>query len=325
VREAELRRVLVAELIAAGRDPRAELACLVMRLQGSVVEASRALVASRLDAAPATRRSIEKATAKAIELRPALCARSCHEWTVRDALELVAALAQSGLSAGTIALYVSKLRLVFDFAGAEPNPLRDARVRLPSQLRPETSPPARDELKAIVAALPTRLRLAVCVLEQTAMRVGELCTLTWADVDVLNGRFRLSRERVKTRHPRWVQLEPWLADLIAASCPFDDRSPGRSVFFAGEDALRSALARACRLAGTVLYSPHDLRHRRASLWHDQGLSTRELMARGGWSRSEIAIDTYSHVLLDSGELTQAEWCALLQPNAEQRQPLGVAV
>jgi hypothetical protein len=45
-----------------------------------------------------------------------------------------------------------------------------------------------------------------------------------------------------------------------------------------------------------VYSPHDLRHRRATIWHhDPAISLREQMDLGGWANSRIAIDTYSHV------------------------------
>lgn len=128
------------------------------------------------------------------------------------------------------------------------------------------------------------------------MRIGEIVTLPWDDVDVAGLRFRLSRTRTKTRHPRWVQVPAWLMPYIEASCPVEDRLPGRRVFPFAESTLRNGMARACRAAGIPLYSPHDLRHRRASLWHGQGVTTRELMDRGGWTRSEVPVDTYTHVM-----------------------------
>lgn len=38
----------------------------------------------------------------------------------------------------------------------------------------------------------------------------------------------------------------------------------------GADRLRTAIMRACKAAGVPAFSPHDLRHRRASLWHLSG-------------------------------------------------------
>ena len=298
-REAKSRRDLVAGWLALGLDPKAELARLqqpapVVR---SFAEEAVALIATRHDAAGETVRSKQKALAKIRELRPDLAAKPALEWTVRDVQELVAAMVEAGLKPATIDKYVTDgPKLVLEFAGLDPNPARDRRVKLPRIVRTETKPPTDLETLAILERVPHRLVLGLVVLEQTAMRVGELVTLPWGDVDVVGDRFRLSRARVKTRHPRWVQLPPWLMDVVADSCPLEDRTETRHVFQTTESTLRQAMARACRSAGIPLFSPHDLRHRRASLWHGQGLSVRELMERGGWAKSELPVDLYTHVM-----------------------------
>jgi integrase len=63
-----------------------------------------------------------------------------------------------------------------------------------------------------------------------------------------------------------------------------------------EDGLRNAMIRACRQAGIVVYSPHDLRHRRISLWHHQGVPLRVIQERVGHARASMTLDTYSHVM-----------------------------
>jgi integrase len=47
----------------------------------------------------------------------------------------------------------------------------------------------------------------------------------------------------------------------------------------GADALRTAIAKACKAAAVPPFSPHDLRHRRISLLRRQGRSWADIGAR----------------------------------------------
>ena len=60
--------------------------------------------------------------------------------------------------------------------------------------------------------------------------------------------------------------------------------------------MRDAIGRASRAAGLPLYSPHDLRHRRGSLWHASGMPARELAERLGHSKPSMSLDVYTHVM-----------------------------
>jgi hypothetical protein len=53
-------------------------------------------------------------------------------------------------------------------------------------------------------------------------------------------------------------------------------------------------------------SPDDLRQRRLSLWHHQGVPAKQLAERAGRSRAGMTLDTDSHVLTDPTELTAAD-------------------
>jgi integrase len=69
------------------------------------------------------------------------------------------------------------------------------------------------------------------------------------------------------------------------TCQLEDRVPDRKVFQGLQvSAGRQAMTRACRLAKIPHFSPHDLRHRRLTLWHQQGVPARELAERAGHSR-----------------------------------------
>ena len=56
------------------------------------------------------------------------------------------------------------------------------------------------------------------------------------------------------------------------------------------------MTRACQTAGVPHYHPHDLRHRRITIWHQSGIPARELAERAGHSRPSMSLDVYSHVM-----------------------------
>ena len=63
-----------------------------------------------------------------------------------------------------------------------------------------------------------------------------------------------------------------------------------------------AISRACRDRGVPVFSPHDLRHRRISLLHQQGVSWAEIGARVGQRNLSTTADIYSHVLMSYHEI-----------------------
>jgi integrase len=250
-------------------------------------------VAARLDTSEGTRRNYRKAKDRFSSL---IGARGVHELSVADVQTAVGALTEE-LEPNTIVKYVNTLRQVLDFAEVEPNVARDRRVKLPRVVRDEPEPPDADAVVAMLSKLTRRWLLAFVTTEQTGMRVGEIASLCWRDVDVAGSRFRLRSRETKSRRAKWVPLPAWLMKELAASCPLEDRLPDRRVFQrVDEDGLRNAMIRACRQAGIVVYSPHDLRHRRISLWHHQGVPLRVIQERVGHARASMTLDTYSHVM-----------------------------
>ena len=192
-----------------------------------------------------------------------------------DVAALVGELTEAGLRKQTIRKTVSVLAMILDHHGVQPNPARDPRVKLPREEKRELAPPTADDVLAVYALLPSVYRLPLLVLDATGMRVGELETLTWGDVDSRRGRWRIRTAAAKTRAARWVNPSPVVFDAVDALVPRDDRVPDRPVFGGfGADRFRTALARACIGAGIASFSPHDLRHRRVSLLHAQGLHGR---------------------------------------------------
>ncbi len=295
LREARARRDVVAGELAAGRNPADLLRTLTERPKVRTFEqVFEDFIASRVDVAPATLENYKTARERLV---PLLGASDPLRLSWQDVQEAVTVLC-ADLSPATVRIYVGTLRQVLDFAGCDPNPAKDRRVKLPRSESTIPDPPSESAVAAIVVNAPPKWRLALRVLEQTGMRAGELAKLEWADVDQTNSRFRVRAGKTAAAR-RWVAVPEWLMEDVLEACPPDDRTPERRVFpGATRQVLGVAMRRGCQAAGLTLYSPHDLRHRYASVKIREGVPVTDLAAQLGHARKSMTLDTYSHVLLE---------------------------
>lgn len=72
----------------------------------------------------------------------------------------------------------------------------------------------------------------------------------------------------------------------------------------GDSGARAARSTACKLAGIPHFTPKDLRHRRATIWHHGGVVAKVLAERLGHSKTATQ-DIYTHVI-DPGEVEPGE-------------------
>jgi integrase len=298
-REARARRDWIAGELAALRVPNLEL--LDPEPEARLRDVATAWQSSRISITEGTR------TRHGVELArilPVLGDQSAAAVTKSDVRSLVAQMHGDGLARESIRKTVSTLAQVLDHAEVAPNPARG--VELPEKDVEEVRPPSADHIETVLGAVPARHRLALLTLEASGMRVGELERLTWGDVDEDAQRWRVSAARTKTRRSRWVDVPAPIFEAVLELLPREDRDLEARVFTESTaDRLRTALARACRATGTPLFSPHDLRHRRASLWHLAGVSAAEASSRLGHSPTEH-LRTYAHVVLDRREIDRLE-------------------
>jgi integrase len=298
MKEARARRDVIAGELAAGRNPAGALRVMLEPVKRSrtVADWGAAMVASRLDISASRIRFLEMALRTRIA--PAFGTMTADEITTQDVREWVAGLAQK-LAPRSVLNYWQVLAQVLDYAEATPNPARHKTVKMPFVDVEEITPPSTEHFLALLDRLAPRLRLPAVFLEQTAARVAELRAWEWQDVDVQGSRIRSRgvKGRRGSRRVLWRQTPPWLLEVLLATVPPDDRTPSRKLFPGlNEGTMRDAIGRACRAAGVPFYSPHDLRHRRGSLWHASGVPARELADRMGHSKPSMSLDVYTHVM-----------------------------
>ena len=221
--------------------------------------------------------------------------------TKADVAGLVAKLHEDGPARESIRKTFATLAIVLDHAEIVPNPAR--KVELPERTREDVSPPTASQIEAMFEALWQPYRFPLLVLDALGLRVGELEQLTWGDVDEHDGRFLISAARTKTRRGRWIDVPDVLFDQVVELMPREDRGDLTGQVFAGfgADRFRTAITRACKATGTPHFHPHDLRHRRATLWHLSGVPAAQAAGWLGHSAQEH-LRTYAHVMLDRTEL-----------------------
>jgi integrase len=293
LKEAKARRDLVAGEIAHGRNPANVLRTMVEApTVRTFADLYDEFTASRVDVSEATKENYKTHRIRLVDL---LGDRDPTSITWQDVQAVVTTLSEE-LSPLSVRNYLGTLRMVLAYGDVDT--ARDRRVKLPRPEEAVPNPPSASEVDAIVANAPRKWRLAIRVLEQTGMRVGELADLEWGDVDRANLRLRIRGGKTNAAR-RWVPVPEWLIEEIEATCPPDDRTAARRVFpGAGRQTVGNAIRNACKTAGIASYSPHDLRHRFISVKIREGVPITNIAAHVGHSRKSLTLDTYAHVLID---------------------------
>jgi integrase len=291
--EARARRDLIAGELAAGRDPQLVLAALKTPApKRTLAEWFDAFVDSRVDVSDATIRNYKTRRPRIIAT---LGTRDPFALTPTDAREWIGR--NNDLKPSSLRAYYQTMQQILDHAGVDPNPFRDRGVKLPRREKAEIEPPDADQVLAILENVTAAYTLPLALIEQTGMRIGETVSLTWADVDVTGLRLRLRARSTKSSRARWAQVPAWLMRHLEDTCPLEDRLPSRLVFpGATEKGAYGAMSRACKNAKIPAYSPHDLRHRRATIWHHGGVPLRELQDRIGHASALLTLDWYTHAM-----------------------------
>lgn len=301
LREADARKSWVLGELAAMRVP--DIRVVTPAAPVTLATVAERWRVSRLDVAAGTAQTHRVNLSRIL---PVLGARPVATLTTADVADLIGQMHTDKLARESIRKTRATLAMVLDFAGVTPNPARDRSVKLPRDDRAEVNPPTAAHVLAVYGLIPRPYRLPLLTLDATGMRVGELEALRWGDIDEPGGRWRVSQAASKTRQARWVPVPVDLFAAVVELVPREDRDLSAQVFAGfGADRLRTSITRACKAAAVPAFSPHDLRHRRATLWHLGGIPVVEAAAWLGHSPTEH-LRTYAHAtLVDRDEVDHA--------------------
>ena len=143
----------------------------------------------------------------------------------------------------------------------------------------------------------------------TGMRVGELCALTPADVDLEGHTITINKtfQRINGRDVIWPPKTPKSNRVVTipqtlANClkEYMDKcyeiQPDDRLFPYTKSFLNHEMLRGCKKSGVKKIRVHDLRHSHASLLIEMGCQPLLIADRLGHEKIQTTLNTYSHLL-----------------------------
>jgi integrase len=171
---------------------------------------------------------------------------------------------------------------------------------------------SEDELRRLLAELPSGWRLFFEFLAHTGLRIGEAIALRWSDVDLIRGRVTVERryyrgtfDRPKSKYGRrTVPLSRGMArELDARSLLVEDVDALIFASAAGTviDSSRlmgRVLKPAARRAGVPWAGFHTFRHTCATTLFRRGLNPKQVQVWLGHHSPAFTLATYVHFIAD---------------------------
>jgi integrase len=204
------------------------------------------------------------------------------------------------------------------------NPMADRKVKLPK--RPKRRPAVIDTGmigKLFDAARGTRAYAFIVTAACTGARRGELCALTWPDVDLDKGTVTIARSLEQTRNAplrvkstksgeiRHIGLDDFAIETLrehhaeqdADRTTFGSGYQDNGLVFCQPDGrfyspnnIGLRVSELMKKAGLEGFSLHALRHSHASVLLGQGVPLPVVSQRLGHADSNITLSVYSHAL-----------------------------
>ena len=203
---------------------------------------------------------------------------------------------------------------------------------------PEREAPTLEQVQALTAAMPERYRVAVVLAAWGTLRISEILALQRRDIDLVAGSVSVTKQLLDlgSRTGAIVPFAPTKSEAgvrkvhLPASAlvqvahhmeHFVASEPDAFVLTGatGRPVWRKALRRHWTAARAAVGVPslhfHDLRHFAGTVAAQAGATTRDLMARGGWSSPQMVV-RYMH----TSEERDAQIASEMDRLAERSRP-----
>lgn len=185
------------------------------------------------------------------------------------------------------------------------------RVTLPAKKEPVRNIPTDAEVKRMIDTANNTLKIALILAAVGTLRAGEVCGLTFGDIDRRKQIIHVHRDMVKAPdnswilkdHPktsssdRYIPLPKNVIDILGDGYPLERVYPFTpNSIEHGFAKLKKKLGLKCRF--------HDLRHYAASIMHAIGIPDVYIMERGGWKSDTVLKSVYRNSLSDQSRKFQ---------------------
>ena len=220
---------------------------------------------------------------------------------------------------GTIQQELALLKRMFNLASraTPPKVARVPYIQMPRASEPRTGFVEKEGYVRLLAALPEYLRPVVTMAYSTGMRRGEIMSLRWENIDLLNRQVRLNAGETKNGEGRVIPLGDDLIEVLKTQlhsrntqfpdCPFvffrtiwTKAKPVPSWLTIGD--IRKAFEAACIAAGLTGTILHDLRRSAVRNMVRAGVQERVAMRISG-HKTRSVFDRYN--IVSEQDLTDA--------------------
>ena len=211
----------------------------------------------------------------------------------------VSELKKGGLKTPTIRRYLATMSSAFSFAERSGWIIQNPILHLDKKAIPEAQPRtrflSRDEYRRLLGASSSHLRPLIEMAVETGMRLEELLSLKWEQVDLDRREVRLVL--TKSMRPRTVPLSDKAVAVLVAGTRDHRASPYVFINSATGERYRTiqrAFRTVCRRAGLEDLRFHDLRHTFASWAVQSGVDLYPLSRILGHSTLQMTT-RYAHL------------------------------
>lgn len=177
-------------------------------------------------------------------------------------------------------------------------------TKLPPRQKQEIAIPTQENIVSAVRLADDHMKAVILLASNLGMRRGEICALTWADVQ--GNMISVTKSMAKTIEKKWIVKPPKtaagtrtlpasdaVAHALAAVHKASDK-PSDFIFPFTPDAITHRWETLCKHGGFTCRF-HDLRHYNASVMLALGVPDKYAMGRMGHSTTNMLKSVYQHL------------------------------